>query len=262
MPALPFGGMPRWLNRLSWRLSDALAAATILSAVDEERGRRGLAPAGPASRHICGDEVLVPFPHTLGVVDDADVPVRQLGPWLLDDDEPLPAPVARFLDDGAPPVFFGLGSMPGAQELVGRFIEAARLAGVRALITGDGPTEGTVHCHPGPLPHARVFPRCAAVVHHGGAGTTTTELLAAVPQVLLPSVADQHHHGRLVHRAGLGPPPVPARRRQPSAIAAALRAALDTAPDRLSAAAAATRRDGLDEAVRVLEACAGAPSAA
>jgi UDP:flavonoid glycosyltransferase YjiC (YdhE family) len=54
-------------------------------------------------------------------------------------------------------------------------------------------------------PHARLFPRCAAIVHHGGAGTTAAALRAGTAQVILPVMLDQFHHAHVLARTGLAP---------------------------------------------------------
>ena len=76
-------------------------------------------------------------------------------------------------------------------------------------------------------PHRWLFPRVAAVVHHGGAGTTAAGLLAARPTVVCPFQGDQHFWGAAVHRAGAGPPPLPAKKLAPGGLASAIRTAVD-----------------------------------
>src|SRR5262249_43728877 len=92
----------------------------------------------------------------------------------------LPTALARFLDDGPPPIVFTLGI--SAAMVAGPFYEhsagAAKRLGRRAvLITGrkrrDQPlalSEGVVAIDYAPF--SQLFPRAAAVVHHGGIGTT------------------------------------------------------------------------------------------
>lgn len=53
------------------------------------------------------------------------------------------------------------------------------------------------------IPHAQVFPRCAAVVHHCGAGTTHTALAAGVPSVPVPHVSDQFAWAGELRRLGV-----------------------------------------------------------
>lgn len=59
------------------------------------------------------------------------------------------------------------------------------------------------------VPHDRLFPRMAAVVHHGGAGTTAAGLRAGKPSVIVPFFGDQPFWGDRVHALGAGPAPVP-----------------------------------------------------
>ncbi len=260
MPFVSLRGLPAWLNRLTWWLTDLGSGLTIGKLVDAERGRLGLGPAGPLAAHVCGDEILLPFPRALGSVDAPDTPVRQLPPWLLDDDDALPAEVEAFLAAGPPPAYLGTGSMPLGPGMPALFAAAARRTGLRAIVAApppDGEHGDDILFVDAPLPHARLFPRCACVLHHGGAGTTIAAMRAGRPQVTLPLVADQHQQARAVHHLGLGPPPVPRRGLTPERLAAALRAAVDQADDAvLLANAAAIPTDGVLEGVLAVQALA------
>jgi len=141
-------------------------------------------------------------------------------------------------------------------------VEALRAAGARGLLaTGWGGLA------PGALgddllviegaPHGRLFPRCAAVVHHGGAGTTAAALRSGRPSVVIPFFGDQPFWGRRVEALGVGPAPLPAKRLEAPALAAAVRQATTSAAmrERAEALGAAIRaEDGVAEAVRFVEA--------
>lgn len=194
MPLFP-AWTPRWAAPLTWSLTE-LAAGGIRDAVQRARAGLGLPPVGRLQAELLGPETWLPFPAALAAVERPLVaPVRVLPPWLLPP-RPLSAALEAALEaarvEGPPPVFFGLGSMPG--PLAGCFAAAAVRAGVWAL------PEGLV----AGASHAALFPRCAVVVHHGGAGTTLTALRAGVPQVVLPRTADQPFHGALVESLGVG----------------------------------------------------------
>jgi len=113
---------------------------------------------------------------------------------------PLPEKLEAFLDAGEPPVYVGFGSMtdpdPAAATRV--VLEAVARAGVRAVLSrgwaglGGVPLPSEV-MEIGPVSHASLFARVAAVVHHGGAGTTTTAARAGAPQILVPHILDQFH---------------------------------------------------------------------
>ncbi len=258
MPLMAGKGVPRWLFPLTWWLSDLGVGASLMRPVVAERKRRGLrARVGRATAFFLGDEVWIPFPASLATVDEPRPPVRAFGPWLLDDeDASLPEDVAAFLDAGPPPAYLGTGSMPSPDDFARLAADAARAAGLRAVIAGaDGPSGSDDVLHlDGPVPHPLLFPRCACVVHHGGAGTTITALRAAAPQVVLPYVADQHFHARVLHEQGLGAAPVRRRGLNAKKLAAALREAVEGADRDALARHAAAVTSGVPEAVAAIEA--------
>lgn len=105
----------------------------------------------------------------------------------------------QFLAAGAPPVFFGFGSMPVADPAatLALVVEVARALDVRALlgagwsaIPAGALEDGRVFVT-GAFDHDAVLPRCIAAVHHGGAGTTHAALRAGLPAVVCPFLVDQ-----------------------------------------------------------------------
>jgi sterol 3beta-glucosyltransferase len=80
----------------------------------------------------------------------------------------------------------------------------------------------------GALPHARVMPRCALVVHHGGAGTTQASVLAGRPSVVVPFLADQFFWAERLRSLGLAPASVPRKKLRADRLARAISAALAT----------------------------------
>jgi len=182
----------------------------------------------------------------------------------------LPAPqdwapddrLAAFLDAGPPPVFVGFGSMrprdpARAAEVV---VEALRRAGRRGIVAAGWAELGAAGREElgddvlvvGEVPHDRLFPRCAAVVHHGGAGTTGTALRAGVPSFAVPFFADQFFWGARAARLGVGPSPLPAHGLEPACLSAAIRTAAVNAAMRDRARAvgrALAQEDGVAVAV-------------
>lgn len=180
----------------------------------------------------------------------------------------LPAPqgwapdgrLAAFLDAGPPPVFVGFGSMrprdpARAAQVVVEALRRARLRGVIAAGWAELSARGALGDDVlvvGEVPHDRLFPRCAAVVHHGGAGTTGTALRAGVPSFAVPFFADQFFWGARAARLGVGPSPLPARGLEPARLSAAIRTAATNARMRGRARAvggALAREDGVAAAV-------------
>ncbi|MFI6273758.1 glycosyltransferase [Streptomyces sp. NPDC050988] len=137
--------------------------------------------------------------------------------WPYDRDAQLPDRLRDFLDAGAPPVYFGLGSatVPNPERLSEEVVRALRAAGVRGVVqrgwagleaTGDDMF--TVD----EVPHAALFPRMAAVIHHAGAGTTAAALRAGVPAVPVPIQFDEAFWAARLVALGVAPEAVPLRR--------------------------------------------------
>ncbi len=118
--------------------------------------------------------------------------------------------LARFLDDGPPPIVFTLGVT--AATVAGLFFEtsiaAAQKLGRRAVIVGiPGPNR------PAPLPHgvaafeyapfSELFPRAAALVHAGGIGTTGLAMRSGRPMLVVPHAHDQPDNAQRLTRLGI-----------------------------------------------------------
>ena len=106
----------------------------------------------------------------------------------------------EFLEKGAPPVLFTLGS--SAVMHPGTFftesLEAARRLGVRAVLLVGQPERPilpaslpeTIHVT-NYVPYSEVMPRVAATVHQGGIGTVAQALIAGRPMIVVPWAHDQ-----------------------------------------------------------------------
>jgi vancomycin aglycone glucosyltransferase len=233
---VPRAWLRPWQNRLAWRFTLALFGR-LRPALDRERARYGLPPSRRDLYELfrgervllAAEDLLAPPPEDLR----SQVPV--IGCLHPFEDEPLPEKLDAFLRRGAPPVYFGFGSMtdPDPDASTRLVLETAERAGVRAVISagwaglGGGALPENVHVT-GAVSHAALFRRVAAVVHHGGAGTTTTAARAGVPQLLVPHVLDQYHWAARIHRLGLGPPALPRRRLDAERLAQTLVATLES----------------------------------
>jgi UDP:flavonoid glycosyltransferase YjiC (YdhE family) len=151
-----------------------------------------------------------------------------------DSDATLPPALARFLDEGPPPIVFTLGS--SAVWDAGAFYEhsaaAARSLGRRAvLLTGTDPRnqpatvpDGAIVCDYAPF--TALFPRAAAIVHQGGVGTTGQAMRAGRPMLVMPYSHDQPDNADRVCRLGIART-TSKNRYTASRAAAALEALLD-----------------------------------
>ena len=128
------------------------------------------------------------------------------------DDAPgLDPALARFLDEGDPPVVFTLGSAAvfAAGDFYRESIKAARALNRRAvLLVGDAAHNPL----PDPLPagvaafdyapFGELLPRAAAVVHQGGVGTTAQAMRAGRPMLVVPHSHDQFDNAERARRLG------------------------------------------------------------
>jgi rhamnosyltransferase subunit B len=123
----------------------------------------------------------------------------------------LPTEVEQFLQAGAPPVVFTLGS--AAVLDAGNFYEesaqAALLAEVRAvLLVGTDArnvpqTQSASVCVARYAPYSKLFPRASLIVHQGGVGTTAQAMQAGRPMLVMPYSHDQPDNARRMRRLGV-----------------------------------------------------------
>jgi rhamnosyltransferase subunit B len=124
----------------------------------------------------------------------------------------LPANLSAFLDHGAAPIVFTLGSFVARarQDFYRDCVTVARRLGHRAVLLAHeddlpslmGEQDGDI-CVAPYAPHSAVFPRAWAVVHHGGVGTTGQALRAGRPQLVTPFLGDQFDNAERVQRLGV-----------------------------------------------------------
>ncbi len=181
------------------------------------RAEIGLPPGGDPlfeGQHAPG-LVLALFSALLGPVQpDWPSQARLTGFPFLDrvGDAGLPAELARFLDDGPPPIVFTLGS--AAVMNAGRFfahgVEAARLLGRRAvLLIGHDPRNRPTGALPEGIaafpyaPFSELFPRAVAIVHQGGVGTTGQAMRSGRPALVMPYAFDQPDNAARAARLGI-----------------------------------------------------------
>lgn len=117
----------------------------------------------------------------------------------------------HFLEGGAPPIVFTLGSsaVMDAGEFYRESAETARLLGVRALLLAGSNDNLPPQLPPGVAafdyaPYSKVFPRAKAIVHQGGVGTTGQVMRAGKPMLVMPYSHDQPDHAARMEKLGIG----------------------------------------------------------
>ena len=127
-----------------------------------------------------------------------------------DDLQKMPPALNDFLDSGAPPIVFTLGSAavmdPG--DFFEESIKAAKILNRRAVMlygVFNEPPSGFTDDIVGfdYAPFSQLFPHAAVVVHQGGVGTTGQVLRAGVPHLIMPYAHDQPDNAARCRRLGV-----------------------------------------------------------
>jgi UDP:flavonoid glycosyltransferase YjiC (YdhE family) len=147
----------------------------------------------------------------------------------------LPAELAQFLDEGAPPLVFTLGTAiagdAGAAGFFAASAAAAKLLGRRAVLILNEPRNRPSVLPESVLavsyaPFSELFPRAAAIVHHGGIGTTGLAMRAGRPMLVMPCAWDQPDNAERAARLGIART-ISRRRYTPARVAAELHSLLN-----------------------------------
>ena len=122
---------------------------------------------------------------------------------------------------------FGSPGVPRPAEVLQVVLRLQRQTGLRLVLSFPTQTLAGADLPPSifPLqavPHAWLFPRCAACLHHGGAGTTAAGVLAGIPAVIAPLASDQFYWGERLAALGVAPTPIPQRSLSADKLAQAL----------------------------------------
>lgn len=260
---------PRWLLRLQLSLTKYLMRWWVDRDLNPVRERFGF----PRGRDLFFDHVYhndlnlgMWSPALRGSMPDDPPNGKICGfPWFDSgpDVDAVDDELARFLDEGLPPIIFTMGTtvISAAGNFYELAAEACRRLGCRGLLLTGREENQPKQLPPGVLavrfaPHSSVFPRGCATVHHGGAGTTAQAMRAGKPTVVVPIAFDQFDYAARLKRLGISLT-LMRERVTAATLAAALRQILD---DPVSAERAAQigeklrQEDGAATAAEQLEA--------
>ncbi|MFE5602589.1 glycosyltransferase [Streptomyces coelicoflavus] len=253
-------------NRLAGRFALRMTDRLYAPAVTALRERLGLPPAKPSDTRRRQERADWPVLHGFSPAlvprpTDWRPGLQVVGNWWPhhDPDGQLPAEVADFLGAGAPPVLIGFGSMAVGEgerlsELAVRALRRAKLRGLLQAGSAGLAAEGDDMLTIGDVPHARLFPHLAAVVHHAGAGTSAAALRAGVPAVTVPVTADQPFWAGRLAAVGAADEPIPFRTLTADRLADALDRVVRQRAHGEAAARAAERMAAEDGAAETVEA--------
>ncbi|WP_105133507.1 glycosyltransferase [Burkholderia sp. BE12] len=259
-PFLPPGKVPRWLNRASHRLVNALLWQAFRKSTNAARASVcGL----PPRKHVWTDHPMLygVSPALLSGPADWPANVQACGQWRIEARAWAPPPeLSAFLDAGEPPVYIGFGSMAGFDRAAMAMALTQALAGRRALFYPgwSGIDASLLPAHVrviGDTPHDWLFPRVAMAIHHGGSGTTHSAARAGIASVVVPFAGDQFFWANRLQRLGVADAPVAGRRVDAAALARAIAFAErgETKARAAQLGARLAQEDGLKRAVSAIE---------
>jgi len=208
--------LPKWCNYLTWEFAQFGDKINSTFLVNQYRRKMGLLPVKNAWQHLFGkNTILACDSQVASVPPDVTQTHIQTGYLHLKMPDFRYPELERFLEQGAPPIYVGFGSMPSRDQAkhIPMLIHVAHQLKKRMVISKSWkhPLEIKI---PKEIffiknyPHEYLFPKMSAIVHHGGAGTTATAFLSGKPQVIVPHILDQYYHGYKIFQSGLGAPPI------------------------------------------------------
>ena len=269
IPPFSFPDLGCHINKLSWKLLDVLfnwALKKPLSRLWLEAGE--IPPANMLTELLTSQQLnLVAVDPLFCPSSKHWQPHHQICGFLnLTEDAQhwtIPAKLAEFLDNGAPPVYMTFGSLQQAvpdwsMEL---FLEAVTLAGCRAIIQTSSkryPADSIIDqvYFIGRHPHQPLFKHCVAIIHHGGAGTTHAATRSGCPSVVVPFMDEQLFWAIQLQSLGLAGKPLPAKKVSAVTLATGIRTILDskTMQDNAKQASQVMQtNDGIARAVQLLK---------
>ena len=214
--------LPRVVKRPLLALGDLAADHMLDAAINPQRRSLGLSQV----RHVTSRWWHSPT-CVIGMFPDWFAPVQPDWPtqlcltgFPLYDEQgaaATPPEVARFLDDGEPPVVFVAGS--GNRQATQFFqiaVDVCRQLGRRGLLLT--PHRAQLPATPPTgiglfdyVPFTKLLPRAAALVHHGGIGSAAQALAAGIPHLVRPMTFDQPDNADRLRGLGVARVVPPAR---------------------------------------------------
>lgn len=260
-----------WLNPLWWKLLKNLLNKVLLEKVNAHRNQHGLPCITDAIDDLWLSNNLTLIPCSPSIYSrplDWDNKIQQCGFLALAENTDgwcMPDSLKEFIESGEPPIYitFGVATSSSVRETLDLFIEAVNLTGCKAIIQAqwavieDTSETPNVYRLEGHVPHSKVFPLCALVVHHGGAGTTHSATLAGCPSVVIEHFGDQYFWGAELEKKGVALRPIARRSLTPQILAAAIKKTINS-PDMKQKALALSQKmqneeSGVSRAVHFIE---------
>lgn len=219
-PIISFMGLPSFLNRFSYKLSD-LGMKMMSKPINSFRRTVGINTKfkKPKLPSIYGIS-----PSFLNQPKDFPRDSRFTGFWFDESTEELDNEVTDFLAAGDPPLLITFGSMPFESKinLYKSLDQLTKELNVRlVVIRGWGLNNADEFQNSTSIkvvisaPYGKLFPYVRGIIQHGGIGTIAECIKAGKPFATFPvlyPLGDQHFWGTVAFKKGIGLRPVPLKK--------------------------------------------------
>jgi sterol 3beta-glucosyltransferase len=219
-PIVSFMGLPSFLNKTSYRLSD-LGMKMMSKPIKQFRQEIGL--DGKYKKQLL-PSIYGLSSHFLPRPKDYPANSFYTGFWFENSTAELEKELTEFVTRGEPPLLFTLGSMPFESKLdLPKALERmTKLLKIRIVVvkgwglTGAATLTQNVNIKVvDSAPYDKLMPHVKAVVHHGGIGTVAECLRAGKPFLSCPvlyPLGDQHFWGTVAYKQKLALKPMPLKK--------------------------------------------------
>lgn len=219
-PIISFMGLPSFLNRFSYKLSE-LGMKMMSKPINSFRRSVGLnnryrKPQLPSIYGIS--------PLFLQQPKDYPPNCHFTGFWLDESTQELKKDVIDFIAGGEPPLLITFGSMPFKSkiDLPNSLEQLTKQLDTRLIIVKGWGLNNTIELEKNKnikvidsAPYDKLFPYIKAAIHHGGIGTVSECLKAGKPFLTCPvlyPLGDQHFWGTVAFKKGVGLKPIPLKK--------------------------------------------------
>ncbi|HET9744250.1 MAG TPA: glycosyltransferase, partial [Chitinophagaceae bacterium] len=234
-PIVSFSGLPSFMNRLSYKLSD-LGMKMMSKPIKQFRQSIGL---NEKHTKLNLPSIYGLSNYFLSRPKDYPADSYYTGFWFENSKVELEKELAGFISNGEPPLLLTFGSMPSKSKLnLPKALQRiTKELNTRLVVIKGWGLENTEELQNNPAikvvesaPYDKLMPHIKAAVHHGGIGTVAECLRAGKPFLTCPvlyPLGDQHFWGTVAYKKGLGLRPIPLKKLDEDKLVAAVRELLN-----------------------------------
>jgi sterol 3beta-glucosyltransferase len=234
-PIVSFSGLPSFMNRMSYKLSD-LGMKMMSKPIYQFRESIGL---NKKFKKLHLPSIYGISNYFLTKPKDYPANSYYTGFWFEHSNTELEKELVEFFSNGEPPLLLTFGSMPYKSkiDLPNALQRITKELNTRLVVIKGWGLNNTEELQNNPAikvvesaPYDKLMPQIRAAVHHGGIGTVAECLRAGKPFLTCPvlyPLGDQHFWGTVAYKKGLGLKPIPLKKMNEEKLLVAVRELLN-----------------------------------